>query len=44
MAKKKSSLNLWYCGAALFALVAVIMMFVTNVKIAQIITDPKSII
>lgn len=38
MANKKSSLNLWYCGAALFALVAVIMMFVTNVKIVGAVT------
>lgn len=33
MSKKKSGVNLWYCTAAVLALVAILMMFVTNINI-----------
>ena len=36
---KKNVLNLWYCGATVFALVAVIMIFVNNLTIVGTVTE-----
>ena len=39
MSKKKNGLNLWYACATILALVAVIMMFVTNINIVGKISE-----
>ena len=37
--RSKGGVNVWYCGAAVLALVAIVMMFVTNLNIVGKITE-----